>query len=1051
MTKLFRFLKVRASFRYGIYAALLFTVLLPHPVLAQKGSTRIEGRVVDERNGEPVAGANVFLVNEKTGAVAGEDGAFTINPKSLPATVSVSYLGYRTLEVAVYEYTEPLIVYLREDLSLLNEVVVIGYGTQKRKELTGSVASVSQSLLSQITPSFDNLLGGAVSGVNVTQSSGQPGATSSIRIRGGNSITGGNEPLYVIDGFILYNDNSSTRTGAGSFDGGLNPLSSINPADIESIEVLKDVSATAIYGSRGANGVILISTKKGKKGSNGISYQTSLGWSQVSKKLDLLNANQWADLYSEITGKTISASGESSDWQDAALQTGSTQTHQLSVSGGDERTRYLLSGNYTGQDGVIRNTDFNRYSGRLNLDRDVFKNFNVGTNLILSQSVQHGLTNLASHYSTGRISGTFDYAVRLPPAVPIYAKDGDFNYNNPYVDQNYLYNGLAVNPISDLVNTKAETKNNSVVGSFYAKYTIIPALTAKLNSGVNISNTAQNFYAPSTSAAGQSTSGYGSVGSKTFTSWQHELTLNYTKRINADHFIDVLAGYTTQKTIAEFATSSSSNYANESLGSHNLAGGSTLITPTSGGYESVLNSFLGRVNYSLFDRYNVTATIRADGSSRFAADHRWGYFPSLGLSWNVNQEPFFKSNVVSGLKLRLSGGTAGNQEIGDYRYEAVYAPKNYSFGGNLVTAYIRSNRENSNLKWETTVQFNAGIDLGLWKDRLTASVDVYSKETSDLLVEIPLEITSGFKTMLKNAGSVSNKGVEFELNGIIADTKSFRWTAAANIAKNSNEVTSLGGSLPYFTPVFDKNNGLVSLQPLVDPLIVKEGEPLGSFYGYVFDGVVQRGEEASAPKPSWEKGNVQAGDPKYKNTDGDKDNTITESDKVVLGSAQPDFTYGFSSALTYKNLDFSVSFQGSQGNQLYNGLRHNLETTTSQYNASAVIADRWTDKNPSTTIPRAVDASFVSLDSRFVEDASYLRLKNITVGYALPVKINKLPNAKIRLFVSAQNLFTLTPYKGYDPEASRYGGDETNSLYQGIDLGAYPAARSFLFGLNLSL
>jgi TonB-linked SusC/RagA family outer membrane protein len=1044
--------KVKLFFQKRTLLCVALLSMVSTRVLAQ--NIEISGYVLDEATNNPVIGANVFLTNEKTGAIIDADGKFTITAASLPAAISVSYIGYKTVLLDVYEYAEPVTIFLQEDVNFLNRVVVVGYGQQKRKELTGATSTVSERTLSQITTSFDQSLGGSVAGLNVTQSSGQPGATSSIRIRGGNSITGGNEPLYVIDGLIIYNDNSSTRTGLAAINGGLNPLAGINAKDIESIEVLKDVSATAIYGSRGANGVIVITTKKGKRGATHVEYQGAAGWQEISKEIDLLNANEWVALYNDIqTGENkplYTGAVAQYDWKDATLRKALTQNHQITLSGGDERTRFFISGNYSKQDGIIRNTDFERLSARINLERRLYKNLDVALNLTIGNSSQNSLSNLNNHYSNGNISDPFNYALRMPPVVPIYNQNGSYNYSNPFSEGDFHLGNFSVNPVSDLLETKSQTKNTGAIGNFIATYTIVPSLVAKLNVGTNLNNALQNYYAPSTSAIGLLLNGYGAVGNKRSNSWQSEFTLNYSKQLNKANFIDILAGYTTQKSYIEYATASSNNYANESLGYHNLAGGSGLITPTSGSTESVLNSWLGRVNYSLLGRYNLTATFRADGSSRFAANKRWGYFPSIGLSWNINEESFFnKTGFVSSLKLRLSAGTAGNQEIGDYKYEATYGAKNYSFGGQLATAYVRNNRENEDLKWETTSQYNAGIDAGFWKDRLNLVVDVYSKITSDLLVDIPTEITGGFTSRLKNVGSVSNKGVEITLNANIIDKQNFNWTAAVNFARNINKITSLGGQGQFF-PEFSSALGLITLAD-VNPLIVKEGEPLGSFYGYVFDGVIQTGDNLSElPTPSWyedENRKLQAGDPKFVNQNGDE--VINSADKVLLGNAQSKFTYGFSSVLNYKSVDLSFVFQGRYGNKLYNAFQHTLEATSIYYNAAGNLRNRWTSTNPSNTVPRAISTPFLTVDSRYIEDASYLRLKNITVGYTIPFKTGKSANLKLRVFASAQNLLTFTKYRGYDPEASYYGGDETNGLYQGIDLGAYPSSKVFSFGLSL--
>ncbi|MDR2626690.1 MAG: TonB-dependent receptor [Dysgonamonadaceae bacterium] len=1032
---------------------LLAVIFFPFFGYAQGNEVKINGRVLDEKTQEPIIGASISLVGAKEGTISDADGNFFLSVRSLPATLSIDYLGYRKQDVDVYESTEPVIVHLRENANFLSEVVVVGYGAQKRKELTGSVSSVSPIALKQQAISFDKLLGGAVAGLNVTQSSGAPGATSTIRIRGSNSITGGNEPLYVIDGLIVYNDNASTRTGVGVstsavgsgttslYDGGLNPLAFLNASDIESIEVLKDVSATAIYGSRGANGVILITTKKGKRNGNTVNYQASYSVQKINKKLELLNADEWAALYEELDESHKSPytqypgsgllRGEGADWQDAMLRTGHTQNHQLSVSGGGEDHRFLLSGNYTNQEGIIRNTGLERYTGRVNLDKDISSRLNTGVNLTVASSAQRGLVNLSGRESAGRVAGIWDYGLRIPSIVPIYNSDGSFYYNNPFETGDLRIGKQTVNPLSDLLNSTVESKNTSVLGNFYASFKILPELTAKVNAGINSSATVQNLYAPSTSAAGLLVNGYAAIGNKKYSSSLLEFTLDYNKRFNEIHALSLLAGYTTQKTDIEYSNASASNFINESLVYRSLQSASTLITPVSGAAEAILNSYLGRVNYSLLDRYNLSLSFRADGSSRFSKGSQWGYFPSLGASWNIDEEQFFNKSLLSSLKLRGSLGQVGNQEIGDYLYARTYTPRNYSFGNQLVVGYTATNYGNDNLKWESTTQYNIGLDGGLWNDRINFSLDAYYKKTSDLLVDLPVESTTGFSSRTVNIGEISNKGVEFSVNANLVETKDFKWTLLANIAKNVNKIIKLG--IDNF---------------VVSDHIVQEGQPLGVFYGYVFDGVVQPGEENSVAVPSWDDDGVQAGEARYKEIK--EDGVIDNDDRTVIGNVHPKFTYGFSSNLNYKDFDLSFAFQGSYGNYLYNALRLNLETPTQIYNASKVLADRWTPTHTQTNVPKAQAASFINLDSRYIEDASYLRLKDITLGYNLPVKYTALAHAQVRFFLSGQNLLTFTKYQGYDPEASRNGDNETDELLLGVDLGAYPTAKSFLAGISIT-
>ncbi|MDR0865255.1 MAG: TonB-dependent receptor [Candidatus Symbiothrix sp.] len=1010
------------------------------PAFSQQ-NVEIKGRIVDTGTHEPIIGADISVAKEKAGAASNVEGKFSLTVKSLPATLSVRYLGYKTLEVDVYEYTEPLIISLQEDRNLLNEVVVVGYGTQKRKELTGSIATVSKVSLEQQATSLDKLLGGAVAGLTVTETSGQPGSTSNIRIRGEGSISANNEPLFIVDGFILHNSATATSTNlggttsgvggagisGGSIDGGLNPLTSINPADIESIDVLKDISATAIYGAQGANGVILITTKKGKRGKSTINYSASLGIQNVSKNLNLLNADQWADLYAETTGKSpydpsqpynlggsrLLPQGQTADWQGEVFQQAYSQNHNISISGGGEDYRYLVSGNYTDQEGIVRNTDLKRYVGRINFDKDVFKNFKIGTNLSVSRTTQRGLSN------TG-----FSTAVRTSPLMKIYdpTTDDGFNYYNPFDASDNRIGDKSVNPVSDLVKSTIITNNLAVVGNFFAEWQIIPQLSARLNAGTNISHATQNYYAPATSAKGLLIGGYAAIGGKDWVSTSVDFLLNYKEHFNEIHYVDVTGGYTHETTNVESSTFGSSGFKNEALTYHSVQSGEKQGTPISGGYEDYGHSFFGRVNYTLLERYNLTASLRADGSSNFPKGHQWGVFPSLGLSWNVEEESFFTQGTVSSLKVRASAGQVGNKDITAYAYSRQYTPRNYSFGNKIVVGYTGTNYGNPDLKWETTSQYNAGADLGFLNNRLNVTLDAYYKYTSDLLVTVPIERTTGYRNKLTNLGNISNKGLEFSVNATLIERRNFHWTASANISKNINRIEKLESP---------STNGAVRLT---------EGQSLGTFYGYVFDGIIQPNEVATAPQPTWTKPN-QAGDIKYANYAGDP-NKIDEDDKVILGSIQPKFTYGFQSQAKYKQFDLSVALSGSYGNKLYNALRLSLETPSSSQNGSAVLADRWTPNHTNTNVPRASLLAYTTLDSRYIEDASYLRLRDVTFGYNFKIPVAERSRLLARVFVTGQNLLTVTDYQGYDPEAERGG--------QGTDNGAYPKSKTVLFGLNVT-
>ena len=1000
----------------------------------------ITGHIKDGRTGEALIGASVIVKSERgQGVVTDVDGNFALQTKAeAPLTLRVEYVGFRPLDVDVYDFEEPVEISLIDNSSRLEEVVVVGYGAQKRLELTSSISSVSDELLQQQNPSVESALQGAVAGLNVTTTSGQPGAASIIRIRGGNSITGGNEPLYVIDGFIVYNDVSSTKTGARGSDAALDPLSFLNPSDIESIEVLKDVSATAIYGTRGANGVIIITTKKGSHGKNNINYSGTFGWSKIAKKLDFLDAWQWADIWNELyekgeVGYRLDEPKETYDWQDAALRTAFSQEHQLSAVGGDEVSRYSLSGSYKSQDGILLGTSLKRYAGRVNYERNVFKNLLVGVNATGALSNMKGQSDRSSMFAANSWMG----AISHTPYTSIYNEDGSFNYepNPTSVD---IYNGKVGNPISDMLNYQTSTENSRIIATGFAEWSILPVLKLKASLGADISNTRQSYYAPSYTSDGLANSGYASVGQNKTHVWQTEYTATYSNTFKGGHSLTALLGYTAQQTDRSRIATSAYGFSNDATGYDNLGAASTTNPSSSGHYISTLQSWLGRVNYSFNSRYNASLTLRADGSSRFAKDHRWGWFPSLGLSWNIDREKWLHlSKKVDFIQLRASVGVVGNQEIGDYQFAANVEPRTVIVNNQRATGYVITNKSNPDLKWETTTSYNIGLSTGFFHNRLTLTLDGYYKKTSDLLLNVPVEQVTGFDTVLRNVGSVTNKGVELETGVVLLDNKKWKWTVNANIAHNKNEVTSLGNA-EYFIPSHGYTN----------PLIVKVGEPLGSFYGYRFKGIIQADEDLSK-LPAQTIQTVEPGNPKFEDVNGD--NVINEQDRVVLGNIQPKFTYGFNTKVAYQQWDLFISASGSYGNKLFNELACRLDRGNGYYyNPLAEVANRWTPTNPSNTIQKASNATSIYTDDRFVENASYLKIRNIQLGYTLPVpSITK--DTKLRLYVSLQNFFTFTGYSGYDPEANRSGSNETSALYQGIDNGTYPTAKTILFGINVTL
>ena len=1009
-----------------------FVAISPLYALAQG---LITGSIKDARNGEALIGASVIVKSEKgKGVVTDIDGKFSLQTKKeAPLTLRVEYVGYRPLDVDVYDFEEPVEITLIDNSRKLDEVVVVGYGTQKRNQLTGSVTTIKADIFEKaVAPTLDGALGGQVAGLNVTASSGQPGADSHIRIRGGNSVNASNEPLYVVDGFIYFKDAANNTTGIGAIEGSLNPLATINPNDIESIEVLKDVSATAIYGSRGANGVILITTKKGKigEGKAHINYNYSLGVSSIAKKLDLLTASEWAqyqkDYFSNKGGYTdaeIAALGKGTDWQEAVLRTAIQQSHELSINGGTEKNRYAFSANFTNQDGIILNSGFERYNFHTNVEWELQEGLHFGVNATYGRSKQSGLTTAeekvfnSSPFSAG-ITNSFVYALLMPPVIPVYNQDGSYNFKNNYEYAYFAIGDHAANPVYDLKESVAENINNYLLSNVWATYQI-GQLTLKASVGLNSEKLTQNYFSGAYTSLGLATQGIGGTGNRQTDIWQQEYTATYNHDFG-HHHIEALGGYTRQTQTSTHSSIRTNHFTNESLKQYNLGDGAEIYTPKTGISEATLNSVIARVNYTLLDRYNATATFSADNSSRFAANHRWGYFPSLGLSWNIDKERFLRRlRTIDYLKLRISGGLVGNQEISDYAFTTSYATGSY--GGS--SSYSKQNTANDKLKWETTASYNVGIDLGLWKDRVNIVLDAYYKKTSDLLLVVPMGFASGVTSQLQNVGNVVNKGVELAVSGTLLQRKGLTWTASANVAYNHNEITDMG----------ETNN---VIQGSDSQQILRRGESLGSFFGLNFIGIVQQGEDVSklptvnglTPKP---------GDLKYE--DVDHNGRIDGDDRVILGSIQPDLVYGFSTQLSWRNLDLSAAFAGSYGNEVYNALGRRLELTNDSYNVLATVKDSWTPTNGSNTLPLASNARPLGyIDSRYVQSASYLKLRNLTIGYRLP-QLKSVP-VGIRIYATASNLFTISPYKGYDPEVA-----------SGTDSGAYPSSRTFVFGVNVTL
>ncbi|MEI2272773.1 TonB-dependent receptor [Sphingobacterium sp. ML3W] len=989
----------------------------PQPII----NASLIGTVIDATTKEPIEGVTIQLEAVTHNVKTDQKGKFQfVTGQKLPFTLILTFVGYQKKRIIVN--TSPAIIELVPSSEDLEEVVVVGYGTQKRRDLTGAVASLPENLLRQPVSSLDQTLKGGVSGVQVTQTSGQPGGGVSIRIRGGASIQGGNEPLYVIDGFPVYNQTESTGVGSGT---PVNPLASINPADIESIEVLKDAAATAIYGSRGANGVILVTTKKGKAGHVQLNYDGSIGVQRVLKNIDVLNAHDFAILRNEALYDAnpslgpyqyrkqaeIDQLGEGTNWQKEAFRTGNIQNHQLALSGGAEKVQYFLGANYFDQQGVIANTDFKRLGFRSNINANPFDRLQVGANVSINK------TN-AQIAPTGIVNAL----LIMPPTATIYEPNGGYTLRNPFEN-------IFANPIATLKETTNTSNSLRILGTTFAQYRILEGLQAKVLFGVDLNNRDDKFYLPSYIYEGSGSKGEASLGNLDGTSWLNENTLTYTGAIGQHNF-NALLGFTQQENKNEVFRAGAQNFVTDDLLFNSLQSGSTIIRPSSDTYNWVLHSYLVRVNYNYANKYYASASIRRDGSSRFGADNKWGNFPSLAFSWRVANEPFFKQTFpgVSDFKIRTSFGTTGNQEIGQYQSLSTLYSLNYLFGNNLATGFASQRIPNKNLGWETTFQYDAGFDLAVLNNRLQFTIDYYYKKTKDLLLNVEIPWTSGYATSLQNFGSVSNKGVEFGLKSKNLQGN-LSWNTDLNISFNRNKILTIGeGAVSYISGNY----------------IIKVGEPLGTFYGTVTDGILQLGEESSKGALTGN-ANPKAGDRLYKDINGDGQFT-TANDRTLIGNAQPDFIFGISNTFSYKGFDLSFLIQGTVGNDLLNINRQNLEMFTGQQNASIDALDRWTAGNPSQLYPRAKLDPAPIFSDQFVESGSFARLKSLQLGYSFPKEWSKNAHiTNLNLYLAAQNLLTWTSYKGFDPEVT-----SGSNVQIGTDAGIYPAAKSVSLGVSLT-
>ncbi len=1008
-------------------------LVLSLPALAQPSrSITVNGLVTSVGSNQVVPGANVVVKNTQQGTTTNADGAFTLTVPEGKSVLIVSSIGFQTQEVSLAGQSK-LTIGLQPDNRSLNEVIVVGYGTVKKSDLTGSVSSVKAAELRQ-TPiaNFVQGLQARASGVQVTQNSGAPGGSISVRIRGNSSISGSSEPLYVVDGFpIAGGDNpvAGGGSGLGNENGNrLSVLSTLNPNDIESMEVLKDASATAIYGTRGANGVVLITTKRGKAGKTRVSYDGYYGQQQIRKTLDVMNATQYAIYENEISGQPINPNpeqlGKGTDWQSLVFQKAPMQSHQLSVSGGSEKSQFALSMNYFDQDGIIINSNFKRGSVRVNLDNTVSKRFKIGTSLTYTYSVNNGAVT-STVGDGGPAGGIILSALTVPPTLSPFNADGTPTvFTGPYLDLN--------NPVALASQVLNRNTTRRFLGNIFADWIIADGLTYRASFGGDLVTDTRDSYVTRNIRAGSQVNGIGGKGNNNTNTVLHESLLNY-HRLLGNHDVTLTGVFSTQGQAQSAESMTGQQFPNDLVLNDNLAQAS-IVSIGSNRQAWRLDSYTGRVNYNYKSRYLLTLTGRVDGSSRFGANNKYGFFPSIAGAWRVSEEAFMQGQrVFSDLKFRASYGLTGNADIPLYNsLSRLSSVGNYNFNNVRTIGIAAANISNPDLKWEKSTQADIGLDFGLLNNRIQVTADVYYKKTTDLLLSRTIPLSSGFGTVFGNFGSVENRGIELTVNAGVL-TGPLKWDVSANVSANRNKLTLIDGKRTEIVP----GDGGSTIGAFTNNSILRVGEPIGSFYGYTFDGIFQTGDNIPTGRTP---GNIR-----YRDLNGD--GAISAADQGIIGNPNPNYIFGINNTLKYKGFDLALFVQGVQGNQIYNISRLRLEGGAGGLNQYATYVDRWTLTNPSNRYQKALTGQRVNQSDIHIEDGSFVRFKNITLGYTLPAvgKLAWLANS--RIYVSANNFATLTRYSGYDPEVNTAG---QSNLNLGVDNIGYPVAKSFIAGLQLN-
>jgi TonB-linked SusC/RagA family outer membrane protein len=979
----------------------------------------VTGKVTDEK-GEGIPGASVTVKGTQVGTLTTAEGTYSLEAPG-SGTLVFSFVGYLKEEIAISNRSS-VNISLKTDTKALEEVVVVGYGTQRKVETTGSIASVKASDLVQ-TPVANIAQGlqARVAGVQINQNSGAPGGNISVRIRGTNSINGSSEPLYVIDGIQISN-------GGGITD--VSPLSTINPNDIESVEVLKDASASAIYGARAANGVVLITTKRGKNGVTRVTFDSYYGTQKVNKTLDVLNASEFAQLENEVFKNTYypdpASLGEGVNWQSYIFRKAPIQNHQLSINGGNEKTQLAMSLNYFDQEGTFIGSGFKRYSYRLNLDHRLSKSIKIGTSILGSYSVNDGIQTGGENIGDGGavLSSVLGAAIGAPPTLKPYREDGSIF---PFGEQAGGQYREVVNPLNFAAAlNKRDIKRT--LANLYGEVNLSQGLTYRASFNIDQRGELYDGYSPRSiinKSDLNDNSGSASKANANYLALLHESILTYSTNFGKNHSFKATAVFGTQLEQSNSNAINASGFPNDAT--QNEAVQLALTRTVSSGRSSQrLDSYMARVNYGFKDKFFLDLTARADGSSKFGANHKYGIFPAVSAAYRLIEEPFMKDlSWLSDLKLRGSFGITGNAGgISPYQSLSTAAAtgSDYMLNHTYTTGINPTGIANPDLRWERSVQSNIGLDISLLNNRVSVIADVYRKKTDDLLYVKTLPLSAGYGSITGNYASLENKGLELAVNARILNG-ALKWDVSANATINRNKVLDLDG-------------GVTNERFVTTYTVLKVGQPLGMFKTYVFDGVNQTGD---AILPGYD---GRLGGHKIKDVTGD--GLISAADQVIVGNPNPKFIYGFSTNLAYKGFDLGVFISGSQGNDIYNASRLSFENPLGQRNLLKGVVDRWSPTNPSNQYVSGAQGGRLPISNYVVEDGSYMRCKNLTLGYTLP-KIKWVQ--AIRLYVSANNLFTITDYSGYDPEVNTYAGSNT---VIGVDNFVYPQSRSFLGGIQVT-